>query len=39
MPSKQREVPVPKNLIQPLKDHTRRNHNPFVFPSPRSNRE
>ena len=35
----EREVPVPKNLIQLLKDHPRMEESSFVFPSPRGNRE
>ena len=35
----EREVPVPKQLIELLKGHTRVNGSRFVFPSPRGNRE
>ncbi len=35
----EREVPVPKNLTALLKEHPRMEKSPFVFPSPRGNRE
>ncbi|HUX09712.1 MAG TPA: phage integrase SAM-like domain-containing protein, partial [Terriglobia bacterium] len=35
----EREVPVPKRLSELLKVHLRREDCPFVFPSPRGNRE
>lgn len=35
----EREVPVPKNLTALLKDHPRMEKSPFIFPSPRGNRE
>ena len=35
----EREVPVPKRLIELLKAHPRVNASRFVFPSPRGNRE
>jgi integrase len=35
----EREVPVPKRLIELLKAHPRVNGSRFVFPSPRGNRE
>lgn len=35
----EREVPVPKALIDLLRDHPRRENCNFVFPSPRGNRE
>ena len=35
----EREVPVPKNLTALLKEHPRTEKGPFVFPSPRGNRE
>ena len=35
----EREVPVPKPLIELLHDHPRQGHSRFVFPSPKGNRE
>jgi integrase len=35
----EREVPVPKRLINLLREHARRDQCRFVFPSPRGNRE
>ena len=35
----EREVPVPKGLIELLKEHPRRNNCQFVFPSPAGNTE
>jgi integrase/recombinase XerD len=37
--SEEREVPVPKRLIEALTDHPHLNGRRFVYPSPRGNRE
>ena len=37
--SEEREVPVPKHLIQLLQEHPKVKESPFVFPSPTGNRE
>jgi site-specific recombinase XerD len=35
----EREVPIPMHLVELLQKHPRREGSPFVFPSPRGNRE